>query len=47
VLCAVVPFLRAVARRRMADPCEAEDAAQDTLLTLQSGASACRSGAST
>ena len=34
VLRAVVPFLRAVARRRIADPAEAEDAVQDTLLAL-------------
>lgn len=31
---AILPFLRAVIRRRIADPAEAEDAVQDTLLTL-------------
>ncbi|MBY0335907.1 MAG: RNA polymerase subunit sigma, partial [Acetobacteraceae bacterium] len=30
----VAPFLRAIARRRIADPAEVEDAVQDTLLTL-------------
>ena len=34
VLRAVVPFLRAVARRRIADPSEVQDAVQDTLLAL-------------
>lgn len=30
----ILPFLRAVARRRVADPTEAEDAVQDALLTI-------------
>jgi RNA polymerase sigma-70 factor (ECF subfamily) len=34
VLRAIVPFLRAVVRRRIADPTEAEDAVQDALLTI-------------
>jgi RNA polymerase sigma-70 factor (ECF subfamily) len=34
LLRAVLPFLRGIARRRIADAAEAEDAVQDTLLTL-------------
>lgn len=34
LLRAVMPLLRGIARRRIADPAEAEDAVQDTLLTL-------------
>src|SRR3954452_17388166 len=34
LLRAALPFLRGIARRRLADPAEAEDAVQDTLLTL-------------
>ena len=34
LLRAMLPFLRAVVRRRIADPTEAEDAVQDALLTL-------------
>ncbi len=34
VLRASLPFLRAVVRRRIADPAEAEDAVQDALLTI-------------
>ena len=34
LLRAVLPFLRGIARRRIADAAEAEDAVQDTLMTL-------------
>src|SRR4051812_48865681 len=34
LLRAVLPLLRGIARRRIADAAEAEDAVQDTLLTL-------------
>lgn len=34
LLRAILPFLRGVVRRRIADPAEAEDAVQDALLTL-------------
>ncbi|HYZ31782.1 MAG TPA: sigma-70 family RNA polymerase sigma factor [Crenalkalicoccus sp.] len=34
VLRAALPLLRAIARRRIADPAEAEDAVQDALLTI-------------
>lgn len=34
LLRAILPFLRAVVRRRVADPSEAEDAVQDALLTI-------------
>src|SRR3954468_21905812 len=34
LLRAALPFLRGIARCRLADPAEAEDAVQDTLLTL-------------
>jgi RNA polymerase sigma-70 factor (ECF subfamily) len=34
LLRAALPVLRGIARRRIADPAEAEDAVQDTLLTL-------------
>ena len=34
LLRAALPMLRGIARRRIADPAEAEDAVQDTLLTL-------------
>lgn len=34
VLRACLPFLRAVVRRRISDPAEAEDAVQDTLLSV-------------
>jgi RNA polymerase sigma-70 factor, ECF subfamily len=34
LLRAALPFLRSIARRRIADPAEAEDAVQDALLTV-------------